>query len=74
MEIINLAVLEQTMTSKIGMLSLGALEIDESRLRIIFKKIVAHGAEGTVRNLDLVNRCQTLLEKPHEHGGFNVGY
>ncbi|MGP1715607.1 MAG: hypothetical protein ACTS9Y_00375 [Methylophilus sp.] len=69
-----MAVLEQTMTSKISMLSLGALEIDESRLRVIFKKIVAHGADGTVKNNDLVERCRVLLEKPHQLGGFNVGY
>lgn len=60
--------------SQINMMTLGALEMDESRLRIIFKKLIEHGATGACISPVVINRCKELLNKPHELGGFYVGY
>jgi hypothetical protein len=55
-------------------LQLSAFEMDESRLRIIMKKIIKHSEAGNIPNGNLASRCKELLDRPHELGGFNVGY
>lgn len=56
------------------LLQLTAFEMDESRLRVIMKKIIKHSEAGNIPNGNLASRCKELLERPHELGGFNVGY